>query len=782
MTTGALAAPPARKIADDAGRAAAIADDPDLASGFTTWEQAADGRRVGRSHLRLAGLWCAGCAGTVERALAAEPGVIEASASYAAQRASVVWDPARTRLSLVLGAVTRAGYQAAPDAAAPARALRKAEERTALWRLFVAVFAMMQVMMYQAPLYVAAPETLSADLRMLLLWAAWLISIPVVVFSAAPMFRDAWTGLRSGRIGMDLPVSIGIALTFVVSSGATFAPGGVFGAEPYFDSLTMFVSFLLGGRYLALTMRNRVAASLEGALARLPAVVRRLADDGTTSLVAIHRLQRGDRVRVLAGEAFPADGVLLEGETEADEALLTGESRPVAKRCGEVAIAGSLNLRGAVVQRCDRVGADTRYEGIVALMRTAMTDRPPLLRAADRVAGPFLWGVLVLASVAAAAWSFIDPTRAVWVAVSVLIVTCPCALSLAAPSALLAAAGALVRRGVLVQRFEALEALASLDTICFDKTGTLTEPGPEAVAVALQPAAVRAGMDEAAVRALAGSLGAASTHPLAAALAAHVPAGALPVMFVQVEEHAGLGVEGRSADGRCYRLGARAWVAQEASCAACVATVDESGPQTWLGGPDGAIAHLRFAYVLRPDARASVAQLRDSGLAIELLSGDAPARVAAVARELGVERAVGGASPADKLAAVAALQAEGRRVAMVGDGLNDAPVMARADVSFAIGEGPALTRSHADFVLLSGTLADVAAARAIARRAMRVVRQNLAWAIAYNAVCVPVALLGWFPPWAAGLGMATSSLVVVLNALRIDRGARARSLFGGSRP
>jgi len=782
MTTLALAPPAAASGGDAEAHAAAIADDPELASAFTTWEQAPDGRRVGRSHLRLAGLWCAGCAGTVERALDAEPGVLEASASYAAQRASVVWDPALTRLSVVLAAVRRAGYEAVPDAAAPARALRKAEERSALWRLFVAVFAMMQVMMYQAPLYIAAPGTLSADLRTLLLWAAWLISIPVVVFSAAPMFRDAWQALRRGRIGMDLPVSIGIALMFVVSSGATFAPGGLFGAEPYFDSLTMFVAFLLGGRWLALRMRNQVAATLEGALARLPAVVRRLADDGTTRLVAIHRLERGDRVRVLAGEAFPADGVLLEGETDADEALLTGESRPVAKRRGDVAIAGSINLRGAVVQRADRIGADTRYEGIVALMRTAMTDRPPLLRAADRIAGPFLWGVLALAAGAAVAWSFIDPSRAVWVAVSVLIVTCPCALSLAAPSALLAAAGALVRRGVLVQRFEALEALASLDTICFDKTGTLTEPGPEAIAVALQPAAERAGLDEAGARALAGVLGGASTHPLSAALAAQAPATSAPIAVVRVEERPGLGVEASAADGRRYRLGARAWVAHGTPRPACAAAQADAGPETWLGGPDGALARFRFAEVLRPDARTSVDRLRSSGLAVELLSGDARGRVDSVARELGVARFRGDASPADKLAAVAALQAGGHRVAMVGDGLNDAPVMARADVSFAIGDGPALTRSQADFVLLSGTLADVATARTIAQRAMRIVRQNLAWAIAYNAICVPVALLGWFPPWAAGLGMATSSLVVIVNALRIDRGASARLIPGTASP
>jgi len=741
---------------------AAVVDDPQLQQGFTTWETAADGHRLGRSQLRLAGLTCAGCAVSVERALRAEPGVLEASASYGTQRASILWDPDRARLSGLLAAVRRAGYDAAPDVAAPARAMRQAEAKKALWRLFVAVFCMMQVMMYQAPLYFADPGTLSADLRLLLLWAAWLLSIPVVLFSAAPMFREAWEGLRQRRIGMDVPVSIGIALMFVVSSGATFAPGGVFGAEPYFDSLTMFVAFLLGGRYLALKMRNRVAGSLEGALSRLPSAVRIVGDDGMTTLVPLHRLQRGDRVRVLAGEAFPADGPLLEGDTEVDEALLTGESRPVARICGDEAIAGSINLRAPVLQRAERIGADTRYEGIVRLMRTAMTDRPPVLRAADRVAGPFLWGVLILAALAALAWSFIDPSRAVWVAVSVLIVTCPCALSLAAPSALLAAAGALVRRGVLVQRFDALESLAAVDTVCFDKTGTLTEARPEIVTAELQPAAPGLGLDEAQVRAIAATLASLSTHPLARAIAESAPRPAT-LSFRHVREYPGLGVAGFTGDGAEYRLGSASWATHGA-----VASPSVDGPETWLAGPGGGLARFGFAEVLRDDAQAAVDALRDGGLEIRLLSGDAAARVADVARRLGVAQARGDATPADKLAAIAALQAAGHRVAMVGDGLNDAPVMARADASFAIGDGPAQTRSHADFILLSGALADVAEARLIARRAMRIVRQNLAWAVAYNATCVPLALLGWFPPWAAGLGMATSSLFVVVNALRVD--------------
>ncbi|MGZ5154928.1 MAG: heavy metal translocating P-type ATPase [Caldimonas sp.] len=751
---------------------AAVADDPGADAGFTSWSNAADGRRIGRSHLQLAGLWCAGCAGLIEQALLGEPGVLEARVSYAAQRASVAWDPAATRLSRILAVVRNAGYGAAPDAAAPARALRQAESRSALWRLFVAVFCMMQVMMYQAPVYFASPGTLTPDLRSLLLWAAWLLSIPVVLFSAAPLFRDAFSGLRRRRIGMDLPVALGIAITFVVSSGATFDPGGVFGREAYFDSLTMFVSFLLGGRYLALKMRHRVTATLEAAVARLPEAVRRLDDEGRVTLVALHRLRRGDRVRVLVGEAFPADGPLLDGTTEADEAMLTGESRPVAKQPGDEAIAGSLNLRGPVVQRVERLGAETRYEGIVALMREALVDRPPVLRSADRVAGPFLWTVLLLAAGAGAAWSVIDPSRAVWVAVSVLIVTCPCALSLAAPAALLSAAGALARRGVLVQRLDALEALASVDTVCFDKTGTLTAATLRVAAVELQPAGRRAGLDETSVRALAASLAAASAHPLSLAL---VDPGAAPRSWSALRELPGAGLEGTASDGARYRLGSAAWVAAAPGSA-------ESGPQTWLGGPDGPLARFTFEETLRPDAPATIAALRRAGLAITLLSGDADERVRRVAARLGVAQARGGASPADKLAAVAELQRQGHRVAMVGDGLNDAPVMARADVSFAIEDGAALTRARADFILMSGSLADVAGARETARRALRVVRQNLGWAIAYNATCVPLALAGWFPPWAAGLGMAASSLVVVVNALRIDRAVSNRSSSGDPLP
>jgi Cu2+-exporting ATPase len=558
---------------------------------------------------------------------------------------------------------------------------------------------------------------------------------------------------------MDVPVSLGIAVTFIASSGATFDPGGIFGHELYFDSLTMFVFFLLGGRWLEARARHKVALSLEAGNARLPDSVERLLGDGRTEVVAIAALAAGDRVRVKAGQAFPADGVLLEGRSLADEALLTGESEAVAKQPGDEVVAGSLNLRAPVVMKVLRLGEDTRQAGIVALMRSALTQRPRLVQQAERVAGPFLWTVLALAAGAAAVWSVIDPSRAVWVAVSVLIVTCPCALSLAAPSALLAATGGLARRGVLLQRIEALEGLATIDTVVFDKTGTLTLDRLELS----ETRVLRDGADAAAALARAASLAALSNHPASRALCeAAGPFAAAAADWRDVAEHAGQGLEARDADGVTWRLGRREWVD------ASLPPGQAPEGALYFGSERGAQAMFVLRETLRGDAHAALARLRAQGLKLAMLSGDAPARAAALAQRVGIDDVRGGATPADKLAAVAAWQAEGRRVAMVGDGLNDAPVLARADVSFAFAHGSAVARSGADVVLLGERLADVALARLQSQRTLRVIRQNLAWAALYNAACVPLALVGWLPPWAAGIGMASSSLLVVLNALRVS--------------
>ncbi|MDO9283898.1 MAG: cation-translocating P-type ATPase [Aquabacterium sp.] len=751
----------------------AVLDDPVELRRFTRYSTTAAGEALADSSLRITGMHCAACAGLIEQAVARVDGVVEATVSAAGERARVQWQPQRARMADIVLAIRAAGYDATPDTALESRETRKLEHRQAVWRLFVAAFCAMQVMMMATPSYVASGNELAPDLRQLLNWGSWLLSLPVMVFAAGPFFSGAWRSLRARRIGMDVPVALGVLVTFVASTGATFDPDGLFGHEVYFDSLTMFVSFLLAGRLLETRARHKVAQVLEATLSGMPETALRLDAQGHAESVSVQRLMPGDRVRVPVGQAFPADGAVIEGATRADEALLTGESAPVAKPLGAAVVAGSVNLGAPVVVRIDRVGADTRLEGIVALMRDAMSQRPSLARAADRWAAPFLWAVLVLAAGAAAVWSVIDPGRAVWVAVSVLIVTCPCALSLAAPSALLSAASALARRGVLLQRLDALEGLTQVDRIYFDKTGTVTDEHLQWSGLQrLGSACALPDFSDAQWLAHAAGLAGWSSHPLSKALVAAAGEGG-PVTdataWRDVQERPGEGLQALDAEGRRWRLGRASFVGAVDGVDAPPSPTGDGRAAVWLGVEDRALVRFDFDEALRPDARAAVAALRQRGLQVVLLSGDRAERAERMGRRLVVDAVIGGATPESKLAEVAAAQAGGLRVAMVGDGINDAPVLARADVSFAMGQGALVARAQADAVVVSSRLGDLVLAHDLAGRTMAVVRQNLWWAAAYNGVCIPLALTGWLPPWAAGLGMASSSLLVIVNSLRLAR-------------
>ena len=735
-----------------------VLDDEVEAAQFTRWTSLANGRRLGESSLRIGGMHCTACAATIEHALQGVTGVTSVRVSAAGQCATVSWDVERTRPSELVQAIERAGYRATPDTVADARAFRLKESRDALWRLFVASFCAMQVMMLATPSYVSASGQLEPDLKQLLDWGSWLLTLPVMIFAAAPFLSGAWRSLRNRRIGMDVPAALGMLVAFIASSGATFDPGGVFGREVYFDSLTMFISFLLGGRYLEMRARHHAERSLEDTIGRLPEVALRESPDGSVMAISVLRLRRGDIVRVPVGGAFCADGILTQGQTRADESLLTGESDPVEKAVGDAVVAGSLNLAAPVAMRVEHVGADTRYEAIVAMMRDARTQRPAAITAGDRWATPFRWSILVLAAAAAAVWSVIDPSRSIWVAVSVLIVTCPCALSLAAPSAMLSAATAMAKRGLLLRRIDAIEGLAGMQTLFIDKTGTLTEARRQRATM------TRTSPDERwtddAVRQQAASLAAWSTHPLAKVLAQETAAAA--TAWHGLRETPGQGIEGCASDGSIWQLG-------RASPAVPVAANDGNDAETWLSRDGQPVACFRFTETLRPGAMEAVRALGQDGVSVILLSGDSTERVHRVGRLLGLRDCQGGMAPQDKLTAVREAQARGQQVAMLGDGINDAPVLAQADTSIAMGEGAQIARAQADGVLVTNDLQDVVRARALAKKTLRVVRQNFIWAASYNAACVPLALMGWLPPWAAGLGMATSSLLVVLNSLRLSR-------------
>ena len=719
------------------------------------------------SHFALSGMYCATCALTIEDALKAVPGVVSAEVSASARRARVKWLPEKVVPSRLLQAVKDAGYEAMPAKDAASRALNQSQNRKALWRWLLATFCMMQIMMYAWPAYEAQPGDLSMEMERLLRWASWVICIPMLIFACGPFFTGAWRDIRHRRVSMDLPVALGMLLTFVVSTVGTFDPEGIFGREVFFDSLSMFVCFLLTGRWLEIRLRDRTAGALDAVLNRLPDSVEKLQEDGSCQRVALRHIAVGDLVRVLPGEAFPVDGTIERGHTQADEALLTGESRPVARGEGDAVTAGSYNLVAAVDVRVARVGRQTRFSQIVDLMESASVQKPRLALLADKVAGPFLLTVIVMAVGTAMYWWPSDPGHALMVAASVLIVTCPCALSLATPVAMLTAAGTLARQGVLVRNLQGLENLADIDTLIFDKTGTLTCEGVHVIRMQ-----VRDEREAANWQALACAIGEHSRHPVSQAVSAFGNHAQKLWKVMAAEEISGQGVRAQveiqenseQFESVWIRLGAHGFAAGEAW--------GITGQSVYLAQEDSSgvlqpLAAFELNEVLRPEAVRTVEALQKAGIVVQLMSGDRVRAVERVASAAGIGMAEAEFSPEQKLAAMQVAQGQGRQVCMVGDGLNDGPVLAGADVSFAFGRSVPLAQARSDFVVLSNDLGLVLQSVLLARRTLRIVRQNLAWSAAYNAISVPFALMGMMPAWSAGLGMAMSSLLVVVNASRL---------------
>ncbi|WP_296508509.1 cation-translocating P-type ATPase [Rhodoferax sp.] len=728
------------------------------------------------SNVVMEGMHCAACALTIEDALLKVPGVESARVSAATRRARVRWSQAQVMPSRWMQAVQDAGYRAVPAHDAFAAERRKAESRKALWQWLVAGLCMMQVMMYAWPAYQARPGDLAAEYEQLLRWASWVLSLPVVLFSCGPFFRKAWADVRHLRVSMDLPVALGMLITFAASTAGTFDPAGLFGREVYFDTLTMFVFFLLTGRWLETRLRERTAGALDALMNRMPDSVVRQTSAGTWERVAVRRLLVGDLMQIRAGEAFAADGVIERGRTCVDESLLTGESDALVRSVGEPVIAGSHNLQSTVEVRVKALGDATRFAQILALMEDASHSKPGVALLVDRWATPFLIGVLLAALAAAAWWWPHSPAHAVMVAVAVLIVTCPCALSLATPAAMLAAAGNLARQGLLVRSLPSLETLAKVDTVVFDKTGTLTRD-----AMSLQAVDCRPGVSREMALACAAGLAAHSVHPLSRALVQAAADEGVPQVAVAdahevpgqgVRAHVVSGVIAEGAPDGLFRLGAAAFCGVTADSRA---GASHTGPVVHVQDSEGWLATFFLQEDLRAGALGVVAGLQAQGLEVHLLSGDRMASAQAMGARLGIQQVAGECSPAGKLAYLHELQAGGRVVAMVGDGLNDGPVLAGANVSFAFGRAVSLTQSRADFVALGDQLEGVLKALVLARKTMRVVRQNLWWALAYNLACIPLAIAGYLPAWLAGLGMACSSLLVVLNALRLAGEGSLRS-------
>ena len=736
-----------------------------------------------QSQVVIEGMTCGACALNVESALRAVPGVKSAHVNGATHRANVVWADNEVKPSNWFSAIDTAGYHAVPAQDHAARDASRLRLRQSLWRWAVAGFCMMQVMMYALPPYFASAEGITPDMLSLLRWASWVLTLPVMFFSADVFTSAAWRDMRQDHISMDLPVALGLWVSFIVSTIAMFEPTGLFGDAVYFDSITMFVFFLLTGRWLEARLREKTAGSLEALINRLPDSVRRLNANQSFDVVATDEVRVGDVLEVRPAEVFPADANILQGETLVEEALLTGESKPLRRSMGESVMAGSHNVSQTVRVLVTQVGASTRFAQIVDLMQSASLHKPRLAILADRIAKPFLLAVLFAAVLSAwLAWS-VSPSHALMVAVSVLIVTCPCALTLATPAAMLSAAGTLARQGVLLRDVQTLETLAQVDTVVFDKTGTLTSDRLELQAM-YSSEGVMSSNDLGSTQsqhlvALAASMAQHSWHPYSRAVVQLLKDTPFVEGLSGITETIGQGMSANWQGGdaqhalQSLRMGSLSfclsWLvnSQVPPLAAQNAQVHLCNNQGWL-------ASFAFREELRPEALETLQALQAQGLEVFLMSGDKVAAVQTIAQRLHISTGnfIAECKPQEKLHRVQALQALGHRVAMVGDGFNDMPVLAGAHVSFAFGEAVPLARARADVVVQGQHLKTIAQTLALAKRTRRVVMHNLVWAGVYNAVCVPLAFMGYLPPWLAGLGMALSSVVVVAYSLQLAQPLR----------
>lgn len=720
-----------------------------------------------QARLALGGVSCPACLWLIGERLRQLDGPLAAQVDYATQTVLLTWPRGAEQLGTAVAAIEALGYRARPCAGREMARVEAAAARRDGERLIFALVAGMAVMNGALAIYLAGDGPPPLPLwEVVVRWLSAALCVPLLAWSGADFFVGAWRDLRNRRLGMDVPIALGLAAALAGS-----LPGLLDGGPVYFDSIAMLVAAVLGARWFELRARRTAAATLDRLSVIEPLLARRLAADGTEQRIAAFDLAPGDTVRVAAGETVPADGELLDAAAHLNEAHLTGEPLPRRRAAGDTVAAGSVNAGATLLMRVTRTGSASTLGELRALLDRGLASQPRLAALADRAA-PWLVGVvLITATLTWLAWQWFDPAQALPAAIAVLIVTCPCALALATPLTLALAAGRLAHAGVVPLRMAALDALATAQVAVFDKTGTLTRG-----TASLATTQVAGGLGATEALRIAAALEADSAHPLAAALRAAAPA-ALPISHDR-ETEAGQGVRG-VVDGMQWRLGAPEFAVGLDSELHALAARELAAGRMVAALADGASRSALF--VFDDPARAGLAglgaALRESGLRLSVcLSGDTGAAVARESAAAGLDQAIAGCSPTAKLAWLQERQTRGETVMMVGDGLNDAATLAAADVSLSFTDAPCAAQFAADFLITGETLAAIPRARALARHCRRVLRQNLAWAAAYNLLSIPLAAAGWVPPWLAAAGMAASSVLVVGNALRLARSPEAQSI------
>lgn len=716
--------------------------------------------------LMLSGITCAACVWLIEQQLLRLPGVQRVDLNYSTHRVRVVWDDSRVALSDILLRIQSTGYTAAPYDAKKVEERLQKERKQSIIRLAVAGLCMMQTMMFAIPTYFYSNE-IDPEYLKILHWGGFIMALPVIFYCAVPFYKGALRDFRTRRPSMDTPITIAVMMETLAGLYSLSINAG---QGLYFESISMLMFFLLGGRFLEQIARRKAGDAAERLVKLIPAFCHRVPaypQSEQTEEAVVARLQPGDVVLVKPGEVIPVDGTVLKGSSEINEAMLTGESLPVVKQNGDKVVAGTINAASPLLVRTDSLGSDTRLSHIVKMLDRALAQKPRAAELAEKYASKFIGGELLLAlPVFFWWWWYADFHTGLWITVALLVMTCPCALSLATPTSLAASTGALVREGVLICGKQSLETLARVDDVVFDKTGTLTAGE---LSVSRMVALGRLKNEEA--LALAQALEAQSEHPIAQAILRHEGASAaLPMNVMQRVNRVGHGVSAQiefQGETQVWALGRAAFVAEIAGSLPEEILPQHSGSMVFLGNQSG----FQTAFLLEDSIKEGVAEmiadLQAQGMSVHLLSGDRKEAVGAVAEQLGIGHYRAEAVPEDKLAYVSALQQQGRKVMMVGDGINDAPVLVQADVSAAVSGGADVARDGADVVLLKDDMRVLPLMISQAKRTARIINQNLSWASAYNLIAVPLAVCGFVTPLVAVLGMSFSSMVVMGNSLRL---------------
>ncbi|OLQ88407.1 ATPase P [Vibrio panuliri] len=691
--------------------------------------------------LSLDGISCAACAWLIEKQLSHTDGVVRIRVNTTTNRALLSWNNTKTKLSELLSAIHQLGYKAAPFEADQQEADYHRAMKQYLYRLGIAGLATMQVMMLAVALYLEVFGDLDAEFKNYFRWVSLIFATPVMLYSALPFYVNAWRSLRSRTLGMDVPVSIAMIFAYIASVVATVTEQG----EVFFESISMFAFFLLVGRFLEMRARRKAAAASGNLLKLIPAMATTIEGEQ----VPVKTLSVGDKVRVLPGEHVPADGIIVDGRVHIDESMLTGESVPVVKQMGDKAFAGTLNGEEAFILEVSSSKADSMISNIVRLQDEAQLSKPKIAEIADVVARYFVAAILLIAAATWFYWQQNQPEDAFWIMLAVLVATCPCALSLATPTALTCATSRMGNYGILLRKSHVFETLCKVNHLIVDKTGTLTHGD-----IVISDVSLQGNFDRQQVLALAAALEAHANHPLARAFRPYLDK---QIYVEQIENIIGSGIVGRY-QGKQLKIGSAGFVLPTQSPTMANAI--------YLSLDDKLIATFTYQDPIRKEAKAFIKQFQQAGVRVTLLTGDSVENAQLVAKQIGIEDVVAQAKPQDKLNYLNSGESNDVTM-MIGDGINDAPTLAGAHLSVAMGGGTDVAKASADMVLLGDNLDRILKARELALKTRRIIAENLAWSLGYNLFILPLAVAGLVAPYFAVVGMSASSIIVVSNSLRL---------------